>query len=638
MKGKLVILLTLLVLLSCPSYTRANHPEFAASSTYPVHDLSTGLNYTTIQDAVSAPETQDGNTIEVDAGTYYEHLTVSKSVFLLGQNRSTTVIDGNGTGPVVRLSANNVTVANFTIRNGGNSFGPIDSCIFGEYLSNILVENNTLTNASNGIIFYSYHNSSMINNLAEECTVMGLHLDTCADCKVENNTVTDSFEGIVLEKAVGNSVQRNSVAYTNLSIDLYTSAENLVDDNSLVDNSVGILLENCSGSNDFRNNNITNTTYDLIVWGSSLEAFIQNIDTSNTANNGTIYYITDSDDLTLDPLSCPNIEYLALVNCTDVTVKNIDLSHDKNGMLMAQSTRCSLINITLANMRANLTLILSNGGSIHAVLGGLTLFKSDNDTIVDSRIANNSVGVCLCQSSGNLFYHNSFVNVDEPVVSNFQSPAAPPSGSYSKNRWDNGIEGNFWSSYSGTDSLSGPYQNVSGSDGIGDTPYTIDANNTDHYPLMGTFSQFPVSWAGREYSITVISNSTVSDFALSVAYPHPSGSNWTTATTFTLTSNSPGFCRVTIPKDVLDAHYTMRLDGSSAPPSTWRQLPITNDTTLCLYLNSPRGSHQVTITGSTTVAELPASFPLTIFIATTVMAVILYRKKTKSKASHARLS
>jgi hypothetical protein len=31
---------------------------------------------------------------------------------------------------------------------------------------------------------------------------------------------------------------------------------------------------------------------------------------------------------------------------------------------------------------------------------------------------------------------------------------------------------------------SGPGQNLPGSDGIGDTPYVIDANNTDHYPLM----------------------------------------------------------------------------------------------------------------------------------------------------------
>ncbi|NWF86804.1 hypothetical protein HXY32_03225 [Candidatus Bathyarchaeota archaeon] len=31
---------------------------------------------------------------------------------------------------------------------------------------------------------------------------------------------------------------------------------------------------------------------------------------------------------------------------------------------------------------------------------------------------------------------------------------------------------------------SGPYQNLTDSDGIGDTPYIIDSYNIDHYPLM----------------------------------------------------------------------------------------------------------------------------------------------------------
>jgi hypothetical protein len=45
------------------------------------------------------------------------------------------------------------------------------------------------------------------------------------------------------------------------------------------------------------------------------------------------------------------------------------------------------------------------------------------------------------------------------------------------NTWDDGYPsgGNYWSDYNGYDS---------DHDGIGDTPYFIDENNTDHYPLM----------------------------------------------------------------------------------------------------------------------------------------------------------
>ena len=53
--------------------------------------------------------------------------------------------------------------------------------------------------------------------------------------------------------------------------------------------------------------------------------------------------------------------------------------------------------------------------------------------------------------------------------------------------WDNGYHsgGNFWSDYIGVDQCNGPAQNISGSDGIGDTPYLIFGGTTqDSYPLM----------------------------------------------------------------------------------------------------------------------------------------------------------
>ena len=100
--------------------------------------------------------------------------------------------------------------------------------------------------------------------------------------------------------------------------------------------------------------------------------------------------------------------------------------------------------------------------------------------MIDSRITNNSIGVCLYESSGNLFYHNSFIDIDEPVISNFQSPVSPPSGSYMINEWDNGFEGNYWSDYLTK------YPNATGVDssGVWNAPYVIDTNNTDNNPLM----------------------------------------------------------------------------------------------------------------------------------------------------------
>ena len=61
------------------------------------------------------------------------------------------------------------------------------------------------------------------------------------------------------------------------------------------------------------------------------------------------------------------------------------------------------------------------------------------------------------------------------------------------NVWDNGYPsgGNYWSDYAGEDLYSGPYQNETGSDGIGDMPYVIDESNTDNYPLMNPYGVPP---------------------------------------------------------------------------------------------------------------------------------------------------
>jgi hypothetical protein len=51
------------------------------------------------------------------------------------------------------------------------------------------------------------------------------------------------------------------------------------------------------------------------------------------------------------------------------------------------------------------------------------------------------------------------------------------------NVWDNGKEGNYWSEYTTR------YPNASevGNTGVGDTPFYINENNVDRYPLTSPF-------------------------------------------------------------------------------------------------------------------------------------------------------
>lgn len=111
---------------------------------------------------------------------------------------------------------------------------------------------------------------------------------------------------------------------------------------------------------------------------------------------------------------------------------------------------------------------------------GISLYGRRNVTIQNMNIKNFYYGIMLDYSSNNVVYHNNFVNNGLQVYI---------LGAYF-NVWDCGYPGggNYWSDYTGVDYYSGPNQDQAGSDGIGDTPYVIDAYNVDNYPLMRPFT------------------------------------------------------------------------------------------------------------------------------------------------------
>jgi len=101
--------------------------------------------------------------------------------------------------------------------------------------------------------------------------------------------------------------------------------------------------------------------------------------------------------------------------------------------------------------------------------------RAAQNTVVQNLVARNDYGIWLQDSNLNTICHNDFVR------NSFQTYCID-----SNNTWDEDYPsgGNYWSDYTGVDLQSGPQQNSTGSDGIGDTPHIIDANNQDRYPLM----------------------------------------------------------------------------------------------------------------------------------------------------------
>lgn len=117
-------------------------------------------------------------------------------------------------------------------------------------------------------------------------------------------------------------------------------------------------------------------------------------------------------------------------------------------------------------------------------LRGIYLKSSLNNIISRNNIEKNPIGVYLEKSSENKFYHNNFIDNTQQVQIKYQGYT---------NFLDDGYPsgGNYWSDYTAVDFYQGPYQNETGSDGLGDISYSIATQNIDRYPLVNAVGLVP---------------------------------------------------------------------------------------------------------------------------------------------------
>jgi hypothetical protein len=159
--------------------------------------------------------------------------------------------------------------------------------------------------------------------------------------------------------------------------------------------------------------------------------------------------------------------------------------------------------------------IITNSGGINVFVGNYQ--ENQNNTFYANYVANNNVGASI--GGQNLLYHNNFINNTHQTYTPIQGVDYLRWGV--NNSWDNSKEGNYWSNCNGSDA---------NNDGIGDTPYVIDTNSSDHYPLMALFD---IS------SVTVPLPEWASPSAAPTTSPSPSPSPAPTLTPSPTQSPSP---------------------------------------------------------------------------------------------------
>lgn len=211
----------------------AGNPVWIAT----VHNLNTTFNYDTIQAAVDAPQTLDGHTILAEEGTYYENVVINKPLSLLGENRSTTIIDANVTGHVIEVKANNTRISGLTIRKSGCGCAAKGG-VYGESnLQNLSITNNLITQNGFGVRLVLAQNISL----------------------ARNNIIDNAYDGVYIYSSSSNTIIGNNIENNSKGILLFLSSLNTVSGNNISKNNYGIWLHQSSNSGFYHNNLASNT-------------------------------------------------------------------------------------------------------------------------------------------------------------------------------------------------------------------------------------------------------------------------------------------------------------------------------------------------------------------------------------------
>jgi parallel beta-helix repeat protein len=257
-------------------------------------------------------------------------------------------------------------------------------------------------------------------------------------------------------QAVGISVpNRNNITITNFSIKQYTepiwlqnSTYITIKNNYLTDGYPYAVLIDYSNNNSIIENQISGAITQLD--GSSNNKISEN--TITNSYTGIADYYGQNNEISKNNFGNDNISIISESTKTVVSENNV-LNGDMG--ILIEGPDYAVFKNNIVECKTGLSVTCTNSA----------IYENNVNNSTTSIILNsNSFNA---ETGNNTFYHNNF------MLSTKNLEVLNPSR-YDEH-WDNGKEGNYWSSYNGTDT---------NKDGVGDTPFQIDGNNTDLYPLM----------------------------------------------------------------------------------------------------------------------------------------------------------
>ena len=192
----------------------------------------------TLQLAINAA--QSGDTLRLTEGTYLGSVNIDRSLTLLGNKKS--ILDGEGTGHVVIVSAPNVLIKGLTLQNSGNDLDTEDSAIFvTEKGDHARIENNYFEHNLIGVYLKGPDSAIVSDNVIIGSQFHrvndrgnGVYLWNTPGSVVKNNHIRYGRDGIFV------NVSRDNVFHGNLLQDLRFAVHYMYTNNSTISNNISI--------------------------------------------------------------------------------------------------------------------------------------------------------------------------------------------------------------------------------------------------------------------------------------------------------------------------------------------------------------------------------------------------------------
>ena len=470
-----------------------------------------------IQDGIN--NVSNGGTVNVKPGVYYENIIVNKTLYLIGENKDTTKIDGKGEGFVILVESDNCYISHFTIENSGDYYGikinsnsnnvkynTIRSNYYGIWANNTdsnIIRENIISYNIAGIKIKDSTNTELLFNQIKNNDIEGLKLENSPNTYVGYNdfikngiSVSGPIDAWNTHTILGNDIDGKTIYYQK-NKEGWTVPDNA--GQIILANSSNVVIENQEFS-DIENAIQLSFSKDNIIKGCSFNDLSESaiklycsdentiIDNTIISGNGIDIYDSDSNDIIDNSIVCTDLS-INIYHSQNNYIKSNIINNNKFGILLHSYSNRNNISNNIIRSNSNGGIWFISGCSQNIIIENTISSNGENNphdaniylmggckgniftknTISSDGKTGIYIEYDLVENLNNKIYHNNFLNNSRHACDK------------NNDIWDNDYPsgGNYWDDYAGLDN---------NEDDIGDNSYDIPGGeNKDNYPFMNKY-------------------------------------------------------------------------------------------------------------------------------------------------------